>query len=243
MSLTKQRKGNVIFASFVIAVGVLALIWLACWGVSFSLIKQGITYVDHPLVTSLTFLSFSVPLVALHWRRLEPLTRQGTAAALVALLLAGVLTILVYASVPKRFRRPDELIARHPEEFYLRMDYRYLVSKTFEVLFQQLVIVILSLLLAATGLSLTGIVLGFLCIFGLLHLPMLRIVGKPVGLSYGIASVTLAAVFPILILRVHAGFLYSYTAHWFFYTIAALVAWMYGGRGPGATTRVAGPPA
>jgi len=48
VSLTKQRKGIVIFASFVIAVGVLALIWLACWGVSFSLIKQGITYVDHP---------------------------------------------------------------------------------------------------------------------------------------------------------------------------------------------------
>jgi hypothetical protein len=231
VSLTKQRKGIVIFASFMIAVGVLALIWLACWGVSFWLIRQGITYVDNPLITSLTFLSFSVPLVVLHWRRLEPLAGQVTAAALVALLFAAVLTILVYAAVPNRFRRPVGLIARHPEEFYLRMDYRYLVPKTFEVLFQQLVIVVLTLLLAATGLSLTGVVLGFLCIFGLLHLPMLRIVRKAVGLSYGIASVTLAAVFPILILRVDSGFIYSYTAHWFFYTIAALVAWVFGSRG------------
>lgn len=231
MSLAKQRKGIVIFASFMIAVGVLALIWLACWGVSFWLIRKGITYVDHPLITSVTFLSFSVPVVVLHWRRLEPLTTQFTAAALVALLFAAVLTILVYAAVPRRFRRPDGLIARHPEEFYLRMDYRYLAPKAFEILFQQLVIVVLTLLLAGKGLSLTGVVLGFLCIFGLLHLPMLRMVGKTVGLSYGIASVTLAAVFPILILRVDSGFIYSYTAHWFFYTIAALVAWVFGSRG------------
>jgi hypothetical protein len=60
---------------------------------------------------------------------------------------------------------------------------------------------------------------------------MLHIVRKAVGLSYGIASVTLAAVFPILILRVHSGFVYSYTAHWFFYTVVALVAWVFGSRG------------
>lgn len=231
MSLTKQRKGTVTYASFLMAVGVLALIWLACWGVSFGLLRHGITYVDHPFITSLTFLSFSVPVVVLHWRRLEPLASRVAAAPLIVLLLAGLLTILVYAAVPKRFRRPVGLIARHPEEFYLRMDYRYLVPKTFEVLFQQLVIVALTLLLAATRLSLTGVVLAFLCIFGALHLPMLRIVGKTVGLSYGIASVTLAAVFPILILRVDSGFIYSYTAHWFFYTIAALVAWVFGSRG------------
>ena len=222
------------YASFLIDLGVLALLWLACWGVSFGLIKQGITYVSHPLVTSLTFLSFSAPLVVLHWRRLEPLTRQVTAAPFIALLLALALTLAIYALAPRFLPRPDALIARHPEEFYLRMDYRYLLPKSCELLFQQLVIVVLTLLLAATGLSLTGVVLGFLCIFGLLHLPMLRILGKTMGLSYGIASVTLAAVFPILILRVHAGFIYSYTAHWFFYTLAALVAWMSWGRVPGA---------
>lgn len=225
------------YASFLIAVGVLALIWLACWGVSFRLIRQGITYVDRPLATSLTFLSFSVPVVVLHWRRIEPLASQVTAAPFVALLLAVALTLATYALTPRFLPRPDALIARHPEEFYLRMDYRYLLPKSFEVLFQQLIIVALTLLLAATGLSLTGVVLAFLGIFGVLHLPMLRILGKTTGLSYGLASVTLAAVFPILILRVHAGFIYGYAAHWFFYTLVALVAWVPWGRVPGAAER------
>ena len=37
---------------------------------------------------------------------------------------------------------------------------------------------------------------------------------------------TLAAAFPVLILRVHSGFPYSYAAHWFVYTIVAVVAWV-----------------
>lgn len=222
------------FQSFVTQVGPLALIWLACWGASFGLIRRGITYIDHPALTSALFLGFSVPVVVIGWRRLEPLGGQFTPAPCIALALAVALTIVLYALIPRFLRRPDALIARHPEEFYLRMDYRYLVPKSFEVVFQQLVIVVLTLLLAETGLSVTAVVFAFLGIFGVLHLPMLRMVGKSVGLAYSLASVTLAAVFPILILRVPAGFIYSYTAHWFFYTLAALFAWVSWRRAPGA---------
>ena len=137
----------------------------------------------------------------------------------------------MYALIPRFLRRPDVLIARHPEEFYLRMDYRYLVPKSFEVLFQQIVIVVLTLLLAETGLSVTEVVFAFLGIFGMLHLPMLLVLGRGPGLSYGLASVTLAAAFPVLILRVQSGFLYSYVAHWFFYTVIALFAWVAWNRG------------
>lgn len=217
--------------SFVTQVGVLALLWLACWGVSFGFIRRGITYTDHPVITSALFLSFSVPVVALHWPRLEPLTRQVTVAPLLALALAVVLTLVAYALIPRILRRPEALIARHPEEFYLRMDYRYLLPKSFEVLFQQLCILVFTLLLADTGLSSTGVVLAFLGIFGVLHLPMLPVIGTPIGRYYGIASVTLAAAFPILILRVHSGFLYSYTAHWLFYTLVSVLVWVSWNRG------------
>lgn len=210
---------------FVTQVGGLALLWIACWGVSFWFIRRGVTYIDNPTITSVLFLSFSVPVVVLHWPRLEPLTRQVTAAPLLAFALALALTLAVYALIPRILRRPEALIARHPEEFYLRMDHRYLVPKSFEVLFQQLVIVVLTTLLADTGLSLSGVVLAFLGIFGVLHLPMLLIIGTGPGLYYGVASVTLAAAFPLLILRLQSGFLYSYAAHWFFYTVVAVFAW------------------
>ena len=154
-----------------------------------------------------------------------------TAAPLVTLALAVALTLAGYALIPRFLQRPDALITRHPEEFYLRMDYRYLVPKSFEVLFQQLVIVVLTLLLSETGLSVTAVVFAFLGIFGLLHLPMLLVIGRGPGLYYGVASVTLAAAFPVLILRVESGFLYSYAAHWFFYTVVAVLAWAAWNRG------------
>lgn len=212
--------------SFPVDIGILALIWVAGWGVSFGLIRRGITYLTHPLLTSFSFLSFSVLVMILFRPRLEPVTRSIAAPSVIALLAAFFLTVVVYAVAPRLLSRPDTLIARHPEEFYLSMQYRYLAPKTFELLFQQLIIVALTLRLAATGLPLTGIVLAFLGIFALLHLPMLLLVGTQMGMAYNLASATLAAVFPLLILRVPGGVVYSYAAHWMFYTLAALTAWM-----------------
>lgn len=215
--------------SFPTEFGVLVLIWLAGWGVSFGLIRKGITYLTHPLLMSFSFLSFSVLVMILFQPRLEPLLSSVTVPSVVVLLGVVVATIAVYGVAPRWLARPEELIARHPMEFYLPMRYRYLVPKSFEILFQQLTIVVLSLGLAATGLPLTGVVLAFLGCFAVLHLPMLLLVGTRVGMSYNLASATLAAIFPVLILRVPSGVVYSYAAHWFFYTLAALGAWMYAG--------------
>jgi hypothetical protein len=55
-------------------------------------------------------------------------------------------------------------------------------------------------------------------------------VGTRAGVSYGVASATLAALFPVLILRVESGIVYSYAAHWFVYPVVALVAWIRAGR-------------
>jgi hypothetical protein len=221
-------------ASFFVELGTLVVVWLAGWGVAFWLIKRGITYVERYLVTSFVFLSFSALLIVLFRRRFETLTGTPTALPFLLLFLVVMITLGLYAVCPRYFSRPDALIARHPEEFYLRLDYRYLVSKSFEVLFQQLVIVVLTLLLAATGLSMMGIVLAFLVLFGLMHLPMLRIVGRGPGVYYTIAASTFAVVFPILILRVHYGFVYSYAAHWFAYMLAGALVWLHAGTAPRA---------
>lgn len=217
------------YSSLPLDVGILALLWLAGWGVSFGLIRHHVTYLTHPLVTSGVFLLFSLFVVTLFRPWLEPLASTVSAPSVTVLLAAVVLTIAVYAVAPRLLRRPDDLMARHPEEFYLPMQYRYLVPKSFEILFQQLVIVVLTLRLAATGLPLTAVVVAFLACFALLHLPMLLLVKRQVGIAYNLASLTLAAVFPLLILRVASGVVYSYAAHWFFYTLAALAVWMYAG--------------
>ncbi|MEZ4413898.1 MAG: hypothetical protein R2910_12995 [Gemmatimonadales bacterium] len=211
-------------------VGTLALLWLAGWGVSFGLIRHRVTYLTHPLLTSCSFLLFALLVVTRFRPWLEPLGQTVTASSVTVVLAAVALTVAVYALAPRWLPKPDDLIARHPEEFYLPMQYRYLVPKSFEILFQQLIIVVLTLRLAATGLPLPAVVLAFLGCFALLHLPMLLLVQRQVGIAYNLASLTLAAIFPILILRVPSGVVYSYAAHWFFYTLAALAAWIYAGR-------------
>ena len=223
-------------APFAVELGVLVVAWLAGWGVAFWLVKRGINYLDNTVLTSTVFLGFAALLVALFRRRIEPLTGNPTALPFIVLFLAAATAIGLYAVCPRYFRRPDGLIARHPEEFYLQLDPRYLVTKSFEVLFQQLVIVVLTLLLASTGLSLMSIVLAFLLLFGALHLPMLRLIGSGPGLYYALAAATGGGVFPLLILGVHYGFVYSYGVHWFSYAVAGVFAWWRaagGGRGGG----------
>jgi len=204
--------------------GALVLAWLAGWAESFWLIRRGVTYLSGVVVTSLAFLSFSALLAAMYWWRLEPLLHDITVDSVLVLLLVFAVGVAVYALVPRVLDRPAELIARYPTEFWLQMDYRYLVSKSCEVLFQQLFIVALTLLLAAAGLSLAGIVVLFLLIFGSLHLPASLFIGRRLGGAYSVASETLAAVFPVLILRVQSGVVYSYAAHWLFYILIGVLA-------------------
>lgn len=214
--------------------------WLVGWGVAFWLIRRGVDYIGNPVAISSVFMACSALLVAVFRRRLESLASNPTALPFLVLLVVVATAIGLYALCPRYFRRPDGLIERHPEEFYLRMDPRYLVSKSFEVLFQQMVIVLLTLLLASAGLTMPAIVLTFLLLFGALHLPMLLIVGTRLGMAYALAAATAAVVFPLLILLFHYGFVYSYAVHWFAYVLAGTLAWWYEGRAPRARVGRAG---
>ncbi len=107
------------------------------------------------------------------------------------------------------------------------MDYKYLFSKSFDILFQQTMVVILTLLLLKNKFSILEIIFLFAFIFGSIHLGQYVYSGKFFGTYYLIFSMVSAIIFPILILKVNYGFVYTYSIHWLFYTLSGVFFWIY----------------
>jgi hypothetical protein len=121
------------------------------------------------------------------------------------------------------------MIEANPLEFFLTLDFRYLFSKSFEVLFQQVMIAsLVSSLARVTGGILWTCAL-YAAVFAVGHLPMIHLFGnqsRSFARFYIAAAVFSAAVFPPLILLVPDGLVYAYIAHSVFYTVLALVFWI-----------------
>jgi hypothetical protein len=114
------------------------------------------------------------------------------------------------------------------------LDYRYLVSKAFEILYQQTMIVVLILIINGTINNLAGVMIVYAVVFGLGHFPMIGLFGeqqKSFTRFYVVVAVGSAIVFPVLILRVNYGFVYSYVVHSIFYTFLAGWFWVRGTLG------------
>lgn len=112
----------------------------------------------------------------------------------------------------------------------------YFLPKSFDILFQQLLIVALVIAFYERGCSLRQVSTCCAALFGGMHV-LLAFGEVPWG--YAIRFVMLATafglVFPYLILRVRNGLAYSYAAHWGYYALSVLVAHSVGS---GAALRI-----
>lgn len=203
------------------------LLWLLTFGSLDALRKSDITYMKRwgwiiPLflIPALLAIVYFRPLLA-------AASQQVTKTPLLVLLAAYLLTFLLYALAKKYLRKPVKLIKENPQVYFITLDYRYLLCKPFDLLFQQTMVIIGVLWLAQRGLSLFTIIMCFIFLFGLLHLLWIHRAGKIFGRYFFLTSLLGAIVFPLLILKVEGGFLYSYLAHFLFYTISSVSFWMF----------------
>lgn len=96
----------------------------------------------------------------------------------------------------------------------------YFLPKSFEILFQQLLIAALVLSLSDAKLGLAKISIGCAIAFGSMHV-LLGLGGMPLGyvVRFVVAAALFGLLFPYLILRVPNGLAYSYMVHWIYYAI------------------------
>jgi hypothetical protein len=204
------------------------LLWVAGWAVFGYMLRRGIDYVKRFPVTCAYFITISIVIAVLFRTRLAPVAANFTPAPLVVLAFVYVVTIALYRVAHLRLARPQQLIERNPYELFLTLDYRYLLSKSFELLYQQVMIVLLILSIHDLTPALLHVVVIYGIVFPLAHLPIYPFIGtneKTFRVFYLVASVVSAILFPVLILKVDFGFVYTYAMHLSFYTLAALVLW------------------
>ena len=209
----------------------LAVIVIIGWGVWFALMKRKVNNVTHCCFSSVYFLSLSSLVCIAYWDRLRDVFLGISTGALWMLFGLFVFNVLVYEFSRRFLKRPDTLIRENPEDLNLLMDYRYMFSKSFDILFQQLFITVLLLLLISAGLSLPGIIIIFIVLFGTIHIPGIWALGRFFGTYYAVFAVCSGFMFPLVFVSFHDGLVYNYMIHWLFYILSGLAFWIiFGAR-------------
>jgi hypothetical protein len=109
---------------------------------------------------------------------------------------------------------PAEGIAIATNPDFLRGGPGYLFVKTIEILFQQVLIMLLILTLASYRDDIWFVSKAYAAIFGIAHIALIPKLGLAYTLLFFGAALMSACIFPYIILRIKNGFVYSYIAHW-----------------------------
>ncbi len=205
------------------------VIWIVAWRVFYGpMAKRNVDYIDRFVVTCAYFFLWSILIVFLFRKTFASVA--GSVAPVHVVVVASVVLAQVwfYHIAIRHLRRPHRLIRTNPREMFLRMDYRYLVSKSAEVMFQQVMIVLLVLTAWRQTGQLAATMIVFAVVFALAHLPLLALFGERAGFFarlYMLAALASAVVFPVVILKVNLGFVFTYVVHTMFFTLLGLWFW------------------
>src|SRR3989344_1129878 len=205
-----------------------ALLWGLSWGFFLLYLFKRIDYIKYFIWTSIYFLSIAVATLLIFRDYMVRILQNFT--PLPFIVLTGVITIgtFLYFYIPKHFGEPIDYFQKHPKRQYFVINPKRLFSKSAELLFQQVFIVLLVLFLQDAGLTIGQTIIAFAVIFGLAHIPLILIErGAWPSWYFTVFSILSAIVFPVLILKVQYGFIYSYIVHWTFYTFTAVGFWIW----------------
>ncbi len=204
------------------------VLWIVVWFVVFYILfPNKIDYTRRYWFTSFYFLIVSfVALFLFHYEIRQIIPTQFTITPFVVVVFALVASVTAYKYVRAHFKKPNLLIRQNPNEFFLTLEYSYLISKTFEIMFQQIMIAALVVILSNLGFSLIETITIFALLFSIAHIPLFKTEGVFWAKYFLILSVASSVIFPLLILEVNYGFVYTYIIHWIFYPISGIFFWI-----------------
>lgn len=212
------------------------LIWATTWIISWSIFfwfiyKKDLDYIKHFLWTATYFLFVAIITSLIFKDHVARIFQNFTAVPLVVLGLVILVHIILYIYLPRYLKEPKEYFEKYPKRQYLKIDRRRLLSKSMDILSQQIFVVLLVMFLHDGGLTLNQIIIAFAIIFSLVHAPLILVErGAWPSWYFTAFSILSAIIFPILILKVQYGFVYSYIVHWIFYTFTAVGFWLWYGK-------------
>ena len=209
------------------------IIWLILWptvfGFSYYLIfKKRITYIEGFQWMFFYWLAACIIAFLIFKGILMPILKDFSITPFIILLFIYASILVLYSYAKKRLKRPVKLIEKYGKhEQIIMLEPRYLISKSPSILFQQILITAFLLILKNNSFSVFQSIMIFMVLFSLFHIHITKKTGLIVGLLYVSSSLLGAIIFPLLILSINYGFVYSYIAHLLFYGLGGIGIWIY----------------
>lgn len=171
------------------------------------------------------FLILSVGAGIAFWKYAPNLLLIGETESRTALVWLSILLLLMV--LLGRTNHMLKLGKQNPKVKIFTPDSMFILSKSAEILFQQVCVFLLisALYVMYPDITLTAIAYGI--VFAALHIPILVFLGRLGWLFVGGAALS-ALFFPYTILMFENGFVYSYVLHWCFYIVVFFAAYIYG---------------
>lgn len=196
------------------------------WGVIFLFSRYlvdyffGISYVERwPLFFLLLLLLFGLMLFSnlQTAKNLLPHLSIFRVITFLFILLSGT---YLYLFFPVNKELAHQLF---PYQYFALFDWRYLITKTLDIIFQQFIFMMVLEDLLKTY-SKKRMLIFFIILMGIMHIPTALIFGLPIGPIFILAGMLAAVAFSYLLLHPRLGLCYSLSLHWSYYLVLGL--WM-----------------
>jgi hypothetical protein len=164
---------------------------------------------------------------------LIPYFSDFTSMPFVALAFSALALFLLSPAINSKLKIPEKVTKKYRKAFIFNFDRRFIMAKIPDVAFQQVFILALLLTMVSNGLSANHAIVLFGIVFILLHFTLLPRMGD-VAFFHVFLSAVASFIFPVLVLRVNYGIVYSFSLHLLGYLAFRVLLWHYysNRRGP-----------
>jgi hypothetical protein len=192
-------------------------IWFLYWLLSWALYHFNAARFNYHRrwgITSLYFIAVSLPPFLIYRNDIMQFARVdqlGIFLISIFFILASMFCIFLM-----RYKRNRIQMMERRGDF-VRMDHRYIISKCFDIIFQQIMILCLLIILIDDGMQLLKLSLVFSFIFGVSHIPILLKKQISEGLQFTAGAAIFGLSIPFLYATGGDGFIISFVIHSIFY--------------------------
>lgn len=201
------------------------LFWFVITSIGFSCTsiltkKFNLCYHTNPILYTIYYFTFTLLYFIPFNNELLTFFANYTSIGIIALLAVIVINTKLSDYIDENTKTNYPTCNYNYPSFMKRWNRKYIVSKSFDILFQQISLISIILYMQNLGFE-NLLIIGILFfVFGVGHVFKIFVNGKFYGEYFTAFGILASLVFPIVILFEPYGFYITYTLHWTFYTIS-----------------------
>lgn len=198
----------------------ICVILVVGWAAFAYVSKHKLNYIKDYKKVSVVFLLGTLAFILLYFRYLGQFFVTFSFIPFLILIVFYFLIIFIY-----RYLRPHRnkaLIQKNEAKglYFTSMENNYLISKSFNILFQQVGILCVVAFLKNLGIQTILIMIIFAILFGVSHIYLyVKNLSSMIAEIFIPASIVSGLLFPPMVLTIQYGIIYTYSIHWSFYII------------------------